>query len=169
MTSRVREETDVWRILLFGENGTELLVLRSLSGFRLPELRIPRFERVAPHLNAEAQGLWNLDTVCLDVNAPAWHEGYHRRWSRGGAEGDALTVWRVELPLFGNGQILGRLSVSGSHDRECIAEKLEALSRLVEQAEALASAISLPAALASQGSGFVAELARVPRAQEVPS
>ena len=97
-----------------------------------------------------AEGL-NLDTVCLDVNAPAWHEGYHRRWARGGAaEGDESSVWRVELPLFGNGQILGRLSVSGSHDRECIAEKLATLSRLVEQAEALASAISLPAALASR-------------------
>ena len=92
----------------------------------------------------------NLDTVCLDVNAPAWHEGYHRRWARGIADGDGLSVWRVELPLFGNGQILGRLSVSGSHDRACIAEKLAALSRLVEQAEALASAISLPAALASR-------------------
>jgi len=87
--------------------------------------------------------------ICLDVNAPAWHEGYHRRWTRG-TEGDALGYWSVELPLFGNGQILGRLSVSGSHERDRIAENLAALSRLVEQAEALAAAISLPAALASR-------------------
>ncbi len=59
------EETDAWRILLFGRSGDELLVLRSALGFRLPELRIPRGQRVAPNLNAEAKRLWKLDTVCL--------------------------------------------------------------------------------------------------------
>jgi Phosphotransferase enzyme family len=65
MVRREPEETDVWRILLFGQSGIELLVLRSPSGLRLPELRIPRGQRVAPHLNAEAKRLWKLDTVCL--------------------------------------------------------------------------------------------------------
>ena len=59
------EETDIWRILLFGRDGDELLLLRTPSGYRLPELRIPRCQRVAPNLNAEAKRLWNLDTVCL--------------------------------------------------------------------------------------------------------
>jgi hypothetical protein len=59
------EETDVWRILLFGRCGGELLVVRSALGLRLPELRIPRCQRVAPHLNAEAKRLWKLNTVCL--------------------------------------------------------------------------------------------------------
>jgi hypothetical protein len=62
---RPEEETDVWRILLFGRSGEELLLLRTPSGLRLPELRIPRWQRVAPNLNAEAKRLWNLDTVCL--------------------------------------------------------------------------------------------------------
>ncbi len=62
---RPEQETDVWRILLFGRCGGELLLLRTSSGFRLPELRIPRCQRVAPNLNAEAKRLWNLDTVCL--------------------------------------------------------------------------------------------------------
>ena len=60
-----KEETDAWRILLFGGNGSELLLARSPSGLRLPELRIPRWQRIVPNLNAEAKRLWNLDTVCL--------------------------------------------------------------------------------------------------------
>ena len=61
----VKEEIDVWRVLLFGRCGTELLVLRTPSGLRLPDLRVPRGQRVAPNLNAEAKRLWKLDTVCL--------------------------------------------------------------------------------------------------------
>jgi len=59
------QQHDVWRILLFGRSGDELLVFRSTRGFRLPELRIPCCQRVAPNLNAEAKRQWNLDTVCL--------------------------------------------------------------------------------------------------------
>ena len=57
--------TDAWRILLFGQHGDALLVLRSPQGFRLPELRIPSGQRVAPNLNTEAKRQWNVDTVCL--------------------------------------------------------------------------------------------------------
>jgi hypothetical protein len=63
--AKPQEQTDVWRILLFGRCGTELLLLRTPSGFRLPELRVPRCQRIAPNLNAEAKRLWKLDTVCL--------------------------------------------------------------------------------------------------------
>ena len=59
------QNTDAWRILLFGQRGDALLVLRSARGFRLPELRIPRSQRLAPNLNAEARRQWSLDTVCL--------------------------------------------------------------------------------------------------------
>jgi hypothetical protein len=59
------QNTEAWRILLFGRSGDALLVLRSARGFRLPELRIPRSQRLAPNLNAEARRQWNLDTVCV--------------------------------------------------------------------------------------------------------
>src|SRR6266700_455103 len=59
------QETDAWRILLFGRRGAELLLVASRSGIRLPEFRIPRWQRIVPHLNEQAKQLWNLDTVCL--------------------------------------------------------------------------------------------------------
>jgi hypothetical protein len=77
------QNTDAWRILLFGQHGDALLVLRSARGFRLPELRIPRSQRLAPNLNTEAMRQWNLDTVCLmplDVSGndfPADGSRYH--------------------------------------------------------------------------------------------
>ncbi len=77
----------------------------------------------------------HLTAVCLDVNAPVWHEGYHRRWRRAGAADDPLTVWRVELPLVADGQLVGRLTVSGERADGCMAEKLAALSAVVRTAE----------------------------------
>ena len=54
-----------WRILLFAKNGAELLVLKRALGLCLPVLRVPRDERIARSLNAEAQRSWNLETVCV--------------------------------------------------------------------------------------------------------
>jgi hypothetical protein len=77
------QNTDVWRILLFASSGSELLVLRRASGFCLPALRIPPQERIAASLNAEAQRLWNVETVCLapfDISHPNLTSGpvrYH--------------------------------------------------------------------------------------------
>ncbi len=65
VTIQTERNTDAWRILLFASNGSELFVLRRPSGFCLPVLRIPPQERIAASLNAEAQRLWNLETVCV--------------------------------------------------------------------------------------------------------
>jgi len=58
-------DTDSWRILLCAGRGLELLVLKRPLGICLPVLRIPRHERIAENLNAEARRSWNLDTVCI--------------------------------------------------------------------------------------------------------
>lgn len=94
----------------------------------------------------------NLTTVRLDVNAPAWHEGYHRRWDRGGQAIPEYEVWRVELPLFGCGQVLGRLTVIGKRDGQSITEKLAILTRLAlaveTQAALIADTVRTPLAVA---------------------
>lgn len=58
-------DTQTWRILLFAHEGSELLLFQKPAGLGLPRLRIPRWQRVAPNLNAETKRLWNLETVCL--------------------------------------------------------------------------------------------------------
>lgn len=65
MTAAQEQEMESWRILLFARNGAEMLLFRGASGFRLPMLRIPRWQRTAPNLNAEAMRLWHLETVSL--------------------------------------------------------------------------------------------------------
>jgi UDP-GlcNAc:undecaprenyl-phosphate GlcNAc-1-phosphate transferase len=95
----------------------------------------------------------NLDSVWLDVNAPAWHEGYHRRWQRSGMGNGELKGWKVELPLFGHGQVIGRLIVAGTRDMECIGEILRDLAAMVSRVEAVASEVAPPGVLAKRNSG----------------
>lgn len=85
-------------------------------------------------ITARADSL-NLQTVCLDVNAPAWQEDYHVRWDRVGSNTPAHRLWKAEIPLNGQGQIVGRLTVCGPRDDMPIGEKLERLSAIVENAE----------------------------------
>ncbi len=83
VTVQSEQNTDSWRILLFASSGSELLVLRRASGLCLPVLHIPPQERIAANLNAEAQRLWNVETVCvapLDIPHPdrtSGHARYH--------------------------------------------------------------------------------------------
>jgi UDP-GlcNAc:undecaprenyl-phosphate GlcNAc-1-phosphate transferase len=84
----------------------------------------------------------NLQTVCLDVNAPSWHEDYHVRWDRTGPGVPAIYLWRAEIPLFGEGQAIGRLTVCGPRDDSSLFEKLQILSKIVETAEQQAASLS---------------------------
>ncbi len=142
-------------------------ILKSLRGQTAPVEMEIRLQGTADwaelwnQITGQAEEL-NLASVCLDVNAPVWHEGYHRRWARHGHDGDALSTWRVELPLLSHGQLLGRLSVSGLRDGECIARKLVALSRILQRAEEFASEICRPAAMASQSGEYTPIVARIP-------
>ena len=104
--------------------------------------------RVRLQGSADWASVWNnitlmaeeldLNAVCLDVNAPAWHEGYHHRWSRIGGSKNPLTNWTVEVPLMGGGQIIGRLSISGNRTEGTLNNQLATISRIVEQSEKLA-------------------------------
>jgi Phosphotransferase enzyme family len=60
-----QQERETWRILLFAGGGSELLVLKRPLGLCLPALHIPRYERIAASLNAEAARIWKLETVCV--------------------------------------------------------------------------------------------------------
>jgi UDP-GlcNAc:undecaprenyl-phosphate GlcNAc-1-phosphate transferase len=80
-------------------------------------------------------GPLNLQTVCLDVNAPALHEDYHARWDRAGPSFPETHLWRVEIPLFGGGMPMGRLAIAGGRDDEPITDKLLTVAKIIETAE----------------------------------
>lgn len=138
---------------LFGNAEWRLLRERTRSVLKRASGSHPSVElEVRLQGSADWQSVWqevtrsaedlNLHTVCLDVNAPAWHEGYHRRWDRLGKSHPELKLWRVELPLFGHGQVLGRLTVVGVRDDVPIAGKMQMLSEIVDAAEIRATEIT---------------------------
>src|SRR5271170_1773547 len=65
MRERYEHELERWRILLFARDGMEMLVFQTAAGVRLPELQVPRWQRTAYNLNAEARRVWSLDTVAM--------------------------------------------------------------------------------------------------------
>lgn len=100
-------------------------------------------------------GPLNLQTVCLDVNAPALQEDYHARWDRAAGGVPETHLWRLEVPLFGQGQPIGRLTVVGGRDDEPIMDKMLTLSKIIETAEVRVVAITattatMPATLPPQ-------------------
>ena len=91
-----------------------------------------------------------LTGIHLDINAPAWHLGYHRRWETRNHSSGHLTGWHVDLPIVGHGQVLGRLAVFGKRADECIGDKLSELSELVRRAEILVAEAVQPSVVGSQ-------------------
>ena len=70
-------------------------------------------------------------------------EGFHGRWDRKSQAGDPLGAWRLELPVFGHGQLIGRLSVAGERtDDAPMADQFARLARTVAAVE-LAAGLTL--------------------------
>ncbi len=81
----------------------------------------------------------NLQTLCLDVNAPALHESYLGQWHSPVAV-PADHLWRLEIPLLGPGGIpIGRLTVAGKRDEQPLLDTLMTLTKIVETAEICAT------------------------------
>jgi UDP-GlcNAc:undecaprenyl-phosphate GlcNAc-1-phosphate transferase len=85
-------------------------------------------------LTAQARDL-GLRTVCLDVNAPALHEGYHARWDRFEADSETAAAWRIELPLVLNGQAVGRLEFTGDRGAGAVSDIMWTILWLSEDVE----------------------------------
>jgi UDP-GlcNAc:undecaprenyl-phosphate GlcNAc-1-phosphate transferase len=80
----------------------------------------------------------NLKAVCLDVNAPALHEGYHGRWDSAIEEAEEQIVWRADIPLTAGQHVIGRLEVVGYQDAEPVWMKIQTLSQMVQTFETTA-------------------------------
>jgi hypothetical protein len=58
-------ETVPFRLILTRNKNSEIFLLKQGGFCRLPEIVIPRKQRVAPHLNATVREKWGMVTVCL--------------------------------------------------------------------------------------------------------
>jgi hypothetical protein len=58
-------DQDLFRILLYRNRATELLVETSSGAFRLPFFQIPAHTRLADELTQSIRASWNLQTYCL--------------------------------------------------------------------------------------------------------
>jgi UDP-GlcNAc:undecaprenyl-phosphate/decaprenyl-phosphate GlcNAc-1-phosphate transferase len=99
-------------------------------------------------LTAQARDL-GLRTVCLDVNAPALHEGYHARWDRFEAASEILAEWRIELPLLLNGQVVGRLEFTGDRGAGQVSDIMWTIIGLSEDVERALAVVIDSAAVAA--------------------
>jgi UDP-GlcNAc:undecaprenyl-phosphate GlcNAc-1-phosphate transferase len=86
----------------------------------------------------------NLQSICLDVNAPAIHEGYHARWSLPGDESETPNLWFAEIPLMARGQVVGRLEIAGFRDIEPVWKKVAQVTELAEQIEVTLTDLLVP-------------------------
>lgn len=104
---------------------------------------------------AEWAGLWRelvaaaddlqLQSLRLDVNAPAWHEAFHGRWDRAGGRAGPGGAWRLELPVYGHGQIVGRLVVAGRPGADPVDAQLTRLSAVLRATETILAPPPRPA------------------------
>jgi len=85
-------------------------------------------------LTARAAEL-DLRSVCLDVNAPALHEGYHARWGRFEAEAEGDAPWRAEFPLVVSGHAVGRLELTGERGTAPVADIMWSVLKMAEDVE----------------------------------
>jgi hypothetical protein len=65
MNTQAQPDSRLFRILLYRNDATEILLETGWEGFRLPVLPVTLRKRVAEELNDAAQSTWNLETYCL--------------------------------------------------------------------------------------------------------
>jgi UDP-GlcNAc:undecaprenyl-phosphate/decaprenyl-phosphate GlcNAc-1-phosphate transferase len=81
---------------------------------------------------AEQTGLVEL---VLDVNAPAFQEGFHARWHRPGDAVGHRVQWRTQMPLIVDGQCIGRLEFTAGREQLLARESFQHLMTLTQAVE----------------------------------
>ncbi|MCR9296444.1 MAG: undecaprenyl/decaprenyl-phosphate alpha-N-acetylglucosaminyl 1-phosphate transferase [bacterium] len=79
-----------------------------------------------------------LSKLHLDLNVPWLEEGFHGTWQRSRLP-DRLERWQTTLPIFGDGQIAGRIEVIGPAIEQ---HSLDSIARLVSLIEDLTPQVS---------------------------
>jgi hypothetical protein len=67
-----QNECEIYRVILLGKSGTEVLLAPNGDRFALPAVNIPRWQRVAENLTAAVKTDWGEEVVCLfEPDVPA--------------------------------------------------------------------------------------------------
>jgi len=139
---------------LFGHSELGLIRARASNLVRKALIRDTGAWGLAVHLQGKAnwEQIWNeltelagrlkLQTMNLDVNAPAMRENYHARWNSPFA-GHSKCLLQLEVPLFGkNGSALGQLSIAIARDARPLTDAFATIARLIEILEQRAASLS---------------------------
>lgn len=65
MEPKQQSERETCRLIVFGPDGTDVLLKNTEAGLILPAVEIPRWERVAENLTSVLKRDWGCDAVCL--------------------------------------------------------------------------------------------------------
>jgi phosphotransferase family enzyme len=98
--SQEQSERETRGAIVFGRNGTDVLLKLTEAGFVFPCVEIPRWERLAENLTAALKRDWGCDAICLftpnssteDGSSNGKHYEVMECWRDGGRTGE--TVWR---------------------------------------------------------------------------
>jgi UDP-GlcNAc:undecaprenyl-phosphate/decaprenyl-phosphate GlcNAc-1-phosphate transferase len=132
---------------LFGY-AESLLLRRQIRAFAV-RLVLGRMKGRVQNLEVRLQGsmaweqLWerlvqcagelNLVCVCLDVNAPAIHEGYYARWEAFGHTVEQGGGWQAKLPLDGWGPLVGYVAIHGQARDTEFWKKIGTMAEIIEE------------------------------------
>lgn len=97
------------------------------------------------------QDLWNrltawafehqLVSISLDVNAPAWHEGYHGHWHLHEKNLEDKELWQFTLPLCIKTTVVGKMTLEGSIRRP-FADVLTQINAMISDVESVLTEMS---------------------------
>ena len=65
MESQEQSERETCRVIVFGRDGTDVLLKSTEAGFVFPSVAIPTWERLGDNLTAAVRRDWGCDAVCL--------------------------------------------------------------------------------------------------------
>jgi UDP-GlcNAc:undecaprenyl-phosphate GlcNAc-1-phosphate transferase len=138
---------------LFGRAEFRLLVGRTQGFFRsflrlqgrpaatVTSVRLQgsiQWQRIWSGLTEAAERL-NLRQICLDINIPLLHEGFHADWQRT-TEDDGQTQWQITMPLMVNGIRMGRVEVISQSRVQSVEAEVAPLLDVIDTCESLLQA-----------------------------
>lgn len=96
---------------------------------------------------AERQG---LGKVCLDLNVPWLHEGFHATWVRRAQLGDSDHRFQTKLPISSEGRVIGRLEMSGCSEHLDVPMAIGNLAALLDDLQPSIDRLCIETSMLSQ-------------------